>query len=65
MNAKKSRRIFNVMWVSAGFSLPAGFLTTARAEQGLIQVFQDFCLNDKSACEHCGFPDLLRAATGK
>jgi hypothetical protein len=32
MNAEKLRRIFNVMWVSAGLSLPAGFLATTRAE---------------------------------
>ena len=32
MNAEKLRRVFNVMWVSAGLSLPAGFLATARAE---------------------------------
>jgi hypothetical protein len=33
-------------------------LTTARQQQGLIQIFQDFCLNDKSACRKCQFPEL-------
>jgi hypothetical protein len=25
-----------------------------------MQIFQDFCLNDKSACHQCQFPDLVR-----
>lgn len=29
--------------------------------QGLVQVFQDFCLNDRSRCASCGLPALLRA----
>jgi hypothetical protein len=35
-------------------------LKTARQQQGLIQIFQDFCLNDKSACRHCQFPELVK-----
>ncbi len=31
------------------------------ARQGLIQIFQDFCLNDRSRCAHCRFPHALRA----
>jgi hypothetical protein len=33
---------------------------TARRQQGLMQVFQDFCLNDKSGCRQCQFPELVR-----
>ncbi|MCG3150414.1 MAG: hypothetical protein PCFJNLEI_03900 [Verrucomicrobiae bacterium] len=33
---------------------------TTRQQQGLIQIFQDFCLNDKSACRLCQFPELVR-----
>ncbi len=33
---------------------------TARQQQGLMQIFQDFCLNDKSACQQCQFPELVR-----
>jgi hypothetical protein len=33
---------------------------TTRQQQGLMQIFQDFCLNDKSACRQCQFPDLVR-----
>jgi hypothetical protein len=33
---------------------------TNRQQQGLIQVFQDFCINDKSNCRACQFPDMIR-----
>jgi hypothetical protein len=33
---------------------------TARQQQGLIQIFQDFCLADTSACSNCPFPELAR-----
>ncbi len=35
-------------------------IQTERRQQGLIQVFQDFCLNDKSGCQTCQFPELIR-----
>ena len=41
------------------------FVKTARQQQGLLQVFQDYCLNDKSACSHCHFPDLVRQWDGQ
>ena len=25
-----------------------------------MQIFHDFCVNDKSGCHHCQFPDLVR-----
>lgn len=28
--------------------------------QGLIQIFHDFCLNDRSRCASCGLPELLK-----
>ncbi len=31
----------------------------ALTRQGLHQIFQDFCLNDRSRCGQCGFPDAL------
>ncbi len=37
---------------------------TERQQQGLMQIFQDFCLNDKSACQQCQFPELARRWTG-
>ncbi len=36
------------------------FAKTARQQQGLIQIFQDFCLTDTSACANCQFPELAR-----
>ena len=35
------------------------FLKTERRQHGLMQVFQDFCLNDKSICQRCHFPKLV------
>ncbi len=34
-----------------------------RQQQGLIQIFQDFCLNDKSGCQQCQFPELVQRWT--
>jgi hypothetical protein len=36
------------------------FAKTSRQQQGLMQIFQDFCLNDKSACRQCQFPELVK-----
>jgi hypothetical protein len=36
------------------------FLRTSRQQQGLMQIFHDFCLNDKSGCTQCQFPELAR-----
>ena len=36
------------------------YLTTARRQQGLMQVFHDFCVHDKSICRGCHFPDLVQ-----
>ena len=33
-------------------------IRTACQQQGLLQVFHDFCLQDKSGCEQCQFPAL-------
>lgn len=41
-------------------SAARGFVKTTRQQQGLLQIFQDFCLNDKSACHQCQFPELAR-----
>ena len=32
--------------------------------QGLIQIFHDYCLNDRSRCASCTFPALLKAHSG-
>lgn len=39
-------------------------IKTARQQQGLIQIFQDFCLNDKSGCRQCQFPELVKRWSG-
>lgn len=33
-------------------------------QQGLLQIFHDFCLNDRSRCGQCPLPDALRAYHG-
>jgi hypothetical protein len=33
--------------------------------QGLVQIFQDFCLNDRSRCASCGLPALLQSFRGQ
>jgi hypothetical protein len=40
------------------------FIKTTRQQQGLMQIFHDFCVNDKSACRQCQFPDLVRKWAG-
>ena len=35
---------------------------SAAHQQGLIQIVRDFCDHSNAACEHCRFPDLVRAA---
>ncbi len=34
-------------------------------QQGLLQIFHDFCLNDRSRCAFCPLPDLLQQHTEK
>lgn len=36
------------------------YIKTTRQQQGLMQIFHDFCVNDKSACRQCQFPNLVR-----
>ncbi len=38
---------------------PALYKTGLR-RQGLIQIFHDYCLNDRSRCASCAFPELLQ-----
>ena len=35
-------------------------IRTAPRQQGLLQIFHDFCLNDRSGCHQCQFPNLVR-----
>lgn len=39
---------------------PPALYRSAVRKQGLMQIFQDFCLNDRSGCRDCRFPALLR-----
>jgi hypothetical protein len=36
------------------------FLRTVANQQGLLQIYEDFCLQDNSDCAHCPFPEQMR-----
>ena len=44
--------------------IAARLTRTTRQQQGLMQIFQDFCLNDKSGCQQCHFPELVKRWSG-
>ncbi|MDZ4814985.1 MAG: DUF2851 family protein [Verrucomicrobiota bacterium] len=43
--------------------VPPRCLNKAIRQQGLHQVFHDFCLTDKTGCEKCLFPELIKRWT--
>jgi hypothetical protein len=38
----------------------AHFTRTVAHQQGLLQIYEDFCLQDNSDCAHCPFPEQMR-----
>ena len=36
------------------------FAKTVAQQQGLLQIYEDFCLQDNSDCAHCPFPEQMR-----
>ena len=38
---------------------PTSLYKTGLHQQGLLQIFHDYCLNDRSRCATCSFPELL------
>ena len=36
------------------------FLKTVAHQQGLLQIYEDFCLQDNSDCAHCPFPEQMQ-----
>jgi hypothetical protein len=38
----------------------AQFLKTVAHQQGLLQIYEDFCMQDDSDCTQCPFPEQLR-----
>lgn len=40
---------------------PVSWYRTGVRRQGLIQIFHDYCLNDRSRCAACAFPAILKA----
>jgi hypothetical protein len=43
-----------------GSPLAASFSTRLHHHQGLLQIYEDFCLEDDSACAACPFPERLK-----
>jgi hypothetical protein len=41
----------------------AQFLRTAAHQQGLLQIYEDFCLQDNSDCAQCPFPEQMQKWT--
>ncbi len=41
----------------------ARFLRTVARQQGLLQIYEDFCLQDESDCEQCPFPEQMQKWT--
>lgn len=39
------------------------FLRTVAHQQGLLQIYEDFCLQDNSDCAHCPFPEQMQKWT--
>ncbi|HEV3409261.1 MAG TPA: DUF2851 family protein [Chthoniobacterales bacterium] len=39
------------------------FVRTVARQQGLLQIYEDFCLQDNSDCAHCPFPEQMRKWT--
>ena len=40
-----------------------GFLRTVARQQGLLQIYEDFCLQDESDCAQCPFPEQMQKWT--
>lgn len=36
------------------------FVKSVAQQQGLLQIYEDFCLQDNSDCEHCPFPEQMQ-----
>jgi hypothetical protein len=39
------------------------FLRTVANQQGLLQIYEDFCMRDNSDCAQCPFPEQMRKWT--
>lgn len=55
-----NRSVRQTAGILFGPDVPPSLIRPAIRRQGLLQIFQDFCLPDRSACRDCPFPDHLR-----
>jgi hypothetical protein len=56
-NQKVTRAVLRLFGASPRGAL---FQKKLHHQQGLLQVYEDFCLEDDSACEQCPFPERLK-----
>ena len=52
--------ILQTAFLLFGRDVPESLYHSPLRRQGLIQIFQDFCLHDRSRCRSCPLPDHLR-----
>ena len=64
--AKLSARLSNRRLETAGARLFGDdprrhdFTKTVAHQQALLQIYEDFCLQDNSDCAHCPFPEQMK-----
>lgn len=56
----QNREVRQTAAILFGPDVPPSLIRPALRRQGLQQIFQDFCLTDRSACRDCPFPGRLR-----
>jgi hypothetical protein len=57
--ASNAKAILAEQRVLAGLITTPAARTEALIQQGLLQIYNDYCLQDASQCVDCGFPELL------
>lgn len=58
LDNQKVRRA--VLRLFGGDARGSEFTTKLHQQQGLLQIYEDFCLEDDSACANCPFPERLK-----
>jgi hypothetical protein len=56
-----NRRLETAMtWLFGDDARGREFVRTVAHQQGLLQIYEDFCLQDNSDCAHCPFPEQMQ-----
>ncbi len=62
--AEENSLIRQTAYTLLGADHPPSLYRAGLRRQGLLQIFHDYCLNDRSRCAACPLPSLLRNAAG-